>query len=52
MIAGVECQTRNRLFAVEERGDGEDIHAVILFCDLRNSMPILDRMERNAVAGI
>ena len=31
-----------------KRGDGEDIHAVILFCDLRNSMPILDRMERNA----
>lgn len=31
-----------------KRGDGEDIHAVILFCDLRNSMPILDRMKRNA----
>ena len=31
-----------------KRGDGEDIHAVILFCDLRNSTPILDRMERNA----
>ena len=29
-----------------KRIDGEDIHAVILISDLRNSMPILDRMER------
>ena len=31
-----------------KRGDGEDIHAVIWFCDLRNSTPIADRMERDA----
>lgn len=29
-----------------KRGDGEDIHAVIWFCDLRNSTPIADAMER------
>lgn len=29
------------------RGDGEDIHAVIWFCDLRNSTPIADRMARD-----
>lgn len=29
-----------------KRGDGEDIHAVIWFCDLRNSTPIADNMTR------
>jgi adenylate cyclase len=28
------------------RGDGEDIHAVIWFCDLRDSTPIADSMSR------
>ena len=43
-----ELTGENILDEQVKRGDGEDIHAVILFCDLRNSMPILDRMERNA----
>jgi adenylate cyclase len=29
-----------------KRGDGEDIHAVIWFCDLRNSTPLADSMPR------
>jgi class 3 adenylate cyclase len=29
-----------------KRGDGEDIHAVIWFCDLHNSPPIADSMSR------
>ncbi len=29
-----------------KRGDGEDIHAVIWFCDLRDSTPIADAMGR------
>ena len=29
-----------------KRGDGEDIHAVIWFCDLRNSTPIAESMSR------
>jgi len=28
------------------RGDGEDIHAVIWFCDLRDSTPLADSMSR------
>jgi adenylate cyclase len=28
------------------RGDGEDIHAVIWFCDLRDSTPLADSMRR------
>jgi adenylate cyclase len=28
------------------RGDGEDIHAVIWFCDLRDSTPLADAMSR------
>ena len=30
------------------RGDGEDIHAVIWFCDLRDSTPLADSMSRDA----
>lgn len=30
------------------RGDGEDIHAVIWFCDLRDSTPLADSMTREA----
>jgi adenylate cyclase len=30
------------------RGDGEDIHAVIWFCDLRDSTPLADSMGRDA----
>jgi adenylate cyclase len=29
-----------------QRGDGEDIHAVIWFCDLRDSTPLADSMSR------
>jgi adenylate cyclase len=29
-----------------QRGDGEDIHAVIWFCDLRGSTPLADSMNR------
>ncbi|MDH5748767.1 MAG: adenylate/guanylate cyclase domain-containing protein [Rhodospirillales bacterium] len=29
-----------------KRGDGEDIHAVIWFCDLRDSTPLADSMPR------
>ncbi len=29
-----------------KRGDGENIHAVIWFCDLRGSTPLADRMPR------
>jgi adenylate cyclase len=29
------------------RGDGEDIHAVIWFCDLRDSTPLADSMSRS-----
>lgn len=29
-----------------KRGDGEDIHAVIWFCDLRGSTPLADSMSR------
>ncbi len=30
------------------RGDGDDIHAVIWFCDLRGSTPLADSMSREA----
>ncbi len=31
-----------------KRGDGQDIHAVIWFCDLRDSTPLADSMSREA----
>ncbi len=31
-----------------KRGDGQEIHAVIWFCDLRNSTPLADSMSREA----
>jgi adenylate cyclase len=35
-----------------KRGDGEDIHAVIWFCDLRDSTPMADSMPRMAFLGV
>jgi adenylate cyclase len=35
-----------------KRGDGEDIHAVIWFCDLRDSTRMADSMPRNAFLAI
>lgn len=35
-----------------KRGDGEDIHAVIWFCDLRGSTPLADRMSREAYLAL
>lgn len=35
-----------------KRGDGEDIYAVIWFCDLRDSTHLADSMERAAFVGI
>ncbi len=35
-----------------KRGDGEDIHAVIWFCDLRDSTPLAESMSRAAFLGI
>ena len=35
-----------------KRGDGEDIHAVIWFCDLRDSTPIADSMSRKTSCAI
>ena len=35
-----------------KRGDGENIHAVIWFCDLRNSTPLADSMPRAEFLGI
>jgi adenylate cyclase len=35
-----------------KRGDGEDIHAVIWFCDLRDSTPMADSMQRAAFLGV
>jgi adenylate cyclase len=35
-----------------KRGDGEDIHAVIWFCDLRGSTPLADRMPREAYLAL
>lgn len=35
-----------------KRGDGQDIHAVIWFCDLRNSTPLADSMNREAFLAL
>lgn len=35
-----------------KRGDGEDIHAAIWFCDLRDSTPLADSMSRPAFLAI
>ncbi len=35
-----------------KRGDGQDIHAVIWFCDLRNSTPLADSMDREAFLAL
>ncbi len=35
-----------------KRGDGEDIHAVIWFCDLRDSTALADSMPRAAFLGV
>lgn len=35
-----------------ERGDGEDIHAVLWFCDLRDSTAMADFMPRPAFLGL
>jgi len=42
-------QTGERVLdGLVQRGDGEDIHAVIWFCDLRNSTALSESMERKA----
>jgi len=35
-----------------KRGDGESIHAVIWFCDLRGSTPLADRLPREAYLAL
>lgn len=35
-----------------KRGDGEEIYAVIWFCDLRNSTPLADSMARAEFVGV
>lgn len=35
-----------------KRGDGENIHAVIWFCDLRESTPLADSMSRDDFLGL
>jgi adenylate cyclase len=40
------------LCGLVRRGDGEDIHAVIWFCDLRDSTAMADSMPRSAFLGI
>ena len=35
-----------------KRGDGEDIHAVIWFCDLRDSTPLTEAMGRGAYLAL
>ncbi len=35
-----------------KRGDGEDIHAAIWFCDLRDSTPMAERLSRRAYLGV
>tara|TARA_B100000315_G_scaffold154855_1_gene143381 strand:+ start:4572 stop:5762 length:1191 start_codon:yes stop_codon:yes gene_type:complete len=35
-----------------KRGDGQEIHAVIWFCDLRNSTPLADSMSREAFLSL
>ncbi|MAF46797.1 MAG: DUF427 domain-containing protein [Rhodospirillales bacterium] len=42
-------QTGERVLdGLVKRGDGEDIHAVIWFCDLRNSTSLSESMQRTA----
>jgi adenylate cyclase len=42
-------QTGERVFNGSiKRGDGDDIHAIIWFCDLRGSAPLADSMPRAA----
>ena len=43
---------RRVLDGLIKRGDGEDIHAVIWFCDLRDSTRLADSMSRAAFLGI
>ncbi len=46
-------QTGEKVLAGKiRRGDGEDIRAVIWFCDLRDSTPIADSMSRAAFLGV
>ena len=40
------------LHGLIKRGDGEDIHAVIWFCDLRDSTAMADSMPRMAFLGV
>jgi adenylate cyclase len=40
------------LCGLVRRGDGEDIHAVIWFCDLRDSTPMADSMPRMAFLSV
>jgi adenylate cyclase len=40
------------LHGLIKRGDGEDIHAVIWFCDLRGSTALADRMPREAYLAL
>lgn len=46
-------QTGEKVLAGKiRRGDGEDIRAVIWFCDLRDSTPIADSMSRAEFLGV
>jgi adenylate cyclase len=46
-------QTGEKVLAGKiRRGDGEDIRAVIWFCDLRDSTPIADSMTRGEFLGL
>ena len=46
-------QTGEKVLAGKiRRGDGEDIRAVIWFCDLRDSTPIADSMSRSEFLGV
>jgi len=46
-------QTGEKVLAGKiRRGDGEDIRAVIWFCDLRDSTPIADSMSRTEFLGL
>jgi adenylate cyclase len=46
-------QTGERVLAGKiRRGDGDDIRAVIWFCDLRDSTPIADSMSRSEFLGV
>jgi adenylate cyclase len=35
-----------------QRGDGQDVHAVFWFCDLRNSTPLANSMSRSAFLAL